>query len=141
MLTWTTGNTLIPDPDILSACFSTDNGLTWTSKVTINSNARKDGGDDAFTGMKTDGLGNWVVTWSSNNILPGNTDNEDTDIHAATSTLTNGDNIIVLTPDGGEQWEVENGDRSNGSQLAMSASASISICCATINSLHKLRTA
>ncbi len=107
MLTWTTGNTLIPDPDTdLSACFSTDNGLTWTSKVTINSNARKDGGDDAFTGMKTDGLGNWVVTWSSNNILPGNTDNEDTDIHAATSTLTNGDNIIVLTPDGGEQWEV-----------------------------------
>ncbi|MCC6795978.1 MAG: exo-alpha-sialidase [Candidatus Hydrogenedentes bacterium] len=106
MLAWTTGNTQIPDPDTdLSACFSTDNGVTWTSRVTINSNARKDGGDDAFTGVKTDGLGNWVVTWSSNNILPGNTDNEDTDIHATTSTLTTGDNLFVLSPDGGEQWE------------------------------------
>lgn len=106
MLTWTTGNTQISDPDTdLSACFSTDNGLTWTSKVTINTNSREDGGDDAFTGVKTDGLGNWVVAWSSNNILPDNTDNEDTDIHAATSTLTSGDNLIVLSPDGGEQWE------------------------------------
>jgi hypothetical protein len=101
---WTSGDPSKRTNDAdLSACFSTDNGVTWSPVVALNTNASIDRGNDAFPGVKTDGAGTWVAVWSSNNVLPGNTNNEDTDIHAATSTLTFGANIVVLSPDGGEK--------------------------------------
>ncbi|MBM3290234.1 MAG: hypothetical protein FJY92_08795, partial [Candidatus Hydrogenedentes bacterium] len=87
----------------ISASYSSDNGATWTRTIPLNTNAAIDRGNDIGPGLKTDGAGTWVAVWSSNNVLPGNTNSEDTDIHAATSTFTSGDNLIVLSPNGGER--------------------------------------
>ncbi|MDZ4859978.1 MAG: hypothetical protein SGI88_13450 [Candidatus Hydrogenedentes bacterium] len=90
------------DSDI-SASFSRDDGLSWTPVVGLNSNASIDHGNDSFPGIRTDGEGNWVAVWSSNNLLDENTADLDTDIHAARSTFTLGDKLIILTPNGGER--------------------------------------
>lgn len=107
LVAWSSGelSKRAPNADI-AACFSSDNGITWSRVVLLNENAPIDRGNDLFPGIKTDGMGNWVAVWSSNNVLPGNTDNEDTDIHAATSTFTVGDQLLVLSPDGGERVKI-----------------------------------
>ncbi|NUM55265.1 MAG: hypothetical protein HUU46_16590 [Candidatus Hydrogenedentes bacterium] len=102
---WTSGEPAKAEPDSdITACFSTDNGETWTPVVALNTNAHKDSVNDAFPGIKTDGNGNWVAVWLSNYVLPGEPGEENSDIYFATSTLTIGDNIIVLSPNGGERY-------------------------------------
>ena len=104
LVAWSSGDLAKRAPDAeVSACYSGDNGVMWSRVVPLNANAPVDRGNDLFPGIKTDGAGTWVAVWSSNNVLPGNTNDGDTDIHAATSTFTSGDNLIVLSPDGGER--------------------------------------
>ena len=44
---------------------STDNGLTWTPSVTLNTNATFDVGWDSRPEVATDGAGTWIVVWDS----------------------------------------------------------------------------
>jgi Neuraminidase (sialidase) len=45
---------------------STDNGATWSPQTALNTNAGTDSGRDDFPSITTDGLGNWVAVWYSN---------------------------------------------------------------------------
>lgn len=56
--------------DILMAR-STNNGASWSSQTTINSNAVNNGYDDEQPSLATDGAGNWVVVWNSTDALGG----------------------------------------------------------------------
>lgn len=76
--------TIGTDLDILVAC-SSDNGFTWTPPVPLNTNAATDSGDDDEAVVATDGMGNWVVIWDSEDDLGGTT-GEDGDILLARST-------------------------------------------------------
>ena len=64
---------------------STDNGVTWTTPVALNSNAATDSGEDSVPDVAGDGAGNWVVVWSSVDSL-GGTIGSDADILVARST-------------------------------------------------------
>jgi hypothetical protein len=75
------------DPDILIAR-STDNGVTWTDPVPLNTNAGTDDRFDFLPKVTTDGAGNWVAAWR----LATTTD-EDADILIARST----DNGVTWT--------------------------------------------
>jgi hypothetical protein len=48
---------------------STDNGTTWTDPAPLNTNWATDAGDDAHPRLVTDGSGNWVVIWLSEDNL------------------------------------------------------------------------
>jgi len=73
------------DRDILVAR-STDKGATWPPPpVPLNSNATTDSGDDDWPQVTTDGGGNWVAVWHSNENL-GGTIGTDLDILVARST-------------------------------------------------------
>jgi len=62
-------NTLGADADIL-VCSSSDNAATWTSPARVNTNAAADGiADDYAPRVVTDGAGNWIVVWHSDNGL------------------------------------------------------------------------
>jgi hypothetical protein len=50
---------------------STDRGATWTEPAALNSNATTDSGNDFDPQVTTDGAGNWVAVWSSNDDLGG----------------------------------------------------------------------
>ncbi|CAM2070472.1 Exo-alpha-sialidase [Sulfidibacter corallicola] len=81
-------NTLDPgntgeDADILFSR-SMDNGATWSAPATLNTNATTDGGADFIPRIATDGSGNWVAVWYSNETL-GDTIGLDNDIFAASS--------------------------------------------------------
>ncbi|NIP86081.1 MAG: hypothetical protein GTO03_11145, partial [Planctomycetales bacterium] len=78
------GGTIGTDWDILVAR-STDNGATWTAPAALNTNADSDSGDDSEPQVATDGAGNWVVVWQSNDDLAG-TSGPDYDILRAHST-------------------------------------------------------
>ena len=65
--------------------YSTDNGLAWTDPLPLNSNATSDTGYDEFPRLTTDGAGNWVVVWNSNENL-GGAIGTDTDILFSRST-------------------------------------------------------
>jgi hypothetical protein len=80
------GDTIDIDPDILVAR-STDNGMTWTAAAPLNTNAATDSGGDFFPHVATDGAGNWVVVWWSNDSL-GGAIGTDTDILVARSTTS-----------------------------------------------------
>ncbi|MCP4641006.1 MAG: exo-alpha-sialidase, partial [bacterium] len=64
------------DFDILVAR-STDNGVTWTAPVPLNTNASTDTEDDGAPRVATDGLGHWVAVWNSDeNLLGAGTDDD-----------------------------------------------------------------
>jgi hypothetical protein len=70
---WSTdslGGTIGIDRDNLVAR-STDAGVTWTAPAPLNSNAGSDSGGDAYPQVTTDGAGNWVAAWQSNDSLGG----------------------------------------------------------------------
>lgn len=73
------------DTDILIAR-SADNGLIWTDPVPLNTNADTDTGGDFSPSIATDGLGNWVVAWTSSDTL-GMTIGTDSDILVARFAL------------------------------------------------------
>jgi hypothetical protein len=72
------------DADVLVAR-STNNGLTWTDPAALNTNASTDSGDDDMPDVATDGAGNWLAVWHSNDSL-GDTIGTDYDILVARST-------------------------------------------------------
>ena len=65
----TLGGTIGSDLDILYAR-SIDNAVTWSAPLPLNSNAAIDTNkDDLDARITTDGLGNWVVVWTSQGSL------------------------------------------------------------------------
>jgi predicted neuraminidase len=74
----TLGGTVGNDWDIFVAR-STNNGATWSSPETLNTNADTDAGADVFPQIAADGSGVWVVVWQSNDTL-GATIGNDQDI-------------------------------------------------------------
>jgi Neuraminidase (sialidase) len=78
------GGTIGEDYDILVAR-STDNGATWTAPAALNANAATDSGWDEDPQVTTDGAGNWLAVWDSNENL-GGTIGTDYDILVARST-------------------------------------------------------
>jgi hypothetical protein len=88
LVTWTSnddlGGTIGTDWDCLFAR-STDNGATWSYPRPLNTNAATDSGDDTSCALTTDGQGNWVAVWMSNDDLNG-TVGTDLDILFSRST-------------------------------------------------------
>ncbi len=78
------GGTIGYDFDILVAR-STDSGVTWTAPVALNTKAAGDDSDDRLPQVTTDGAGNWVAVWRSDDAL-GGTIGADFDILVARST-------------------------------------------------------
>jgi hypothetical protein len=78
------GGTIGTDYDILVAR-STNNGATWTAPAALNTNAATDSWDDWEPQVTTDGAGNWVAVWQSNDSL-GGTIGMDYDILYATES-------------------------------------------------------
>ncbi|HKQ47860.1 MAG TPA: hypothetical protein VJZ71_07315 [Phycisphaerae bacterium] len=93
---WSSTNDLSPnmgtDNDIHVAR-STNNGMTWTSPAALNTNAATDAGDDSVPQISTDGKGNWLAVWNSDDDL-GMTIDTDNDILVARSS----DNGATWTP-------------------------------------------
>jgi hypothetical protein len=77
------GSATGPDQELLYVR-STDDGMTWSSVETLNTNATTDIGADADPRIATDGAGTWIVTWYTNNL--GGTTGDDEDIAFARST-------------------------------------------------------
>jgi Neuraminidase (sialidase) len=80
------------DRDILMSS-STDNGANWTPPAALNANAATDTGDDRLAHVATDGAGEWVAVWRSDENL-GGTIGIDRDIFFSRST----DNGATWTP-------------------------------------------
>jgi len=78
------GGTIGYDADILVAR-STDNGATWRAPAALNTNAATDSGHDLLPQVTTNGQGEWVAVWQSNENL-GGTIGTDWDILVARST-------------------------------------------------------
>jgi hypothetical protein len=76
--------TIGTDSDILVSR-STDSGVTWTAPAPLNTNAATDSGDDLNPKVTTDGEGNWVAVWWSEETL-GGTIGTDYDILVSRST-------------------------------------------------------
>jgi len=88
---WSSTETIGNDLDILVAR-STDNGVTWTAPAALNTNAASDSGNDWRPQVTTDGTGNWVAVWFSNEGF-GYTIGPDNEILVARST----DNGVTWT--------------------------------------------
>ena len=84
------GGTIGTDPDILVAR-STDNGVTWMAPAALNSNAASDSGPDYTPNVATDGAGNWVAVWDSEDSLGG-------------TIGTDGDVLVSRSTDNGATW-------------------------------------
>jgi len=78
------GGTIGTDSDILVSR-STDNGVTWTAPAALNTNAVTGSGNDKHPQVTTDGAGNWVAVWYSEDDL-GGTIGPDGDILVSRST-------------------------------------------------------
>ncbi len=78
------------DWDILVAR-SGDGGKSWNEPKPVAANAASDRGDDLSPTVATDGAGNWLIAWSSNETFDG-TLGPDRDI------------LFVRSIDGGETW-------------------------------------
>ncbi|MBX3729436.1 MAG: exo-alpha-sialidase [Candidatus Sumerlaeia bacterium] len=78
------GGSLGADSDILFVR-STNNGATWSAPAALNTNAVGDAGDDQRPHLATDGAGNWVAVWYSDDPLGGSL-GTDTDILVARSS-------------------------------------------------------
>ena len=87
------GSTIGIDDDILVSR-SSDDGATWTAPAALNTNAATDSGGDELPQVTTDGAGNWVAVWHSNDTL-GSTIGADLDILFATGSGpdTDGDGL------------------------------------------------
>jgi len=72
---------------------SSDDGLTWTPPLPLNTTAESDAGLDAGVQLATDGRGDWVAVWNSSDDL-GGTIGTDWDILVASST----DDGLTWTP-------------------------------------------
>lgn len=74
LATWSTscdwGKTLGTDPDVM-ASLSTERGATWRVPTALNTNAVVDDWWDYNGDLATDGKGNWVAVWESNDTPPG----------------------------------------------------------------------
>jgi hypothetical protein len=81
------GGTAGGDSDIFVAT-SANNGGTWSAPALLNTNGTTDFGADAKANVSTDGAGNWVAAWTSDEIL-NFTAGSDSDIFVATS-MNNG---------------------------------------------------
>ncbi|MCP3979007.1 MAG: exo-alpha-sialidase, partial [bacterium] len=64
---------------------STDNGVNWSDVQPLNSNAAGDSRDDNYPQLTTDGEGNWVAVWSSEEPLVGGNIGTDHDLLFARS--------------------------------------------------------
>lgn len=53
---------------------STNNGSTWSTVATLNSNAAGDTGTDSAIHAATDGAGNWLAVWESDADISNGTD-------------------------------------------------------------------
>ena len=69
---------------------STDNGATWTAPALLNANGTTDSRDDEVPQVATDGAGNWVAVWSSNQDLSG--------------VGTDWEIFVARSTDNGEAW-------------------------------------
>lgn len=105
---WTTTN-WGQDADVAYAV-SHDIGASWSQPSPISSSAITDNWSDGngpfSASVATDQWGRWVVAWSSNDDLNG-TLGSDRDILFATDNSSDPQQLRVLSPDGGEQF---NGD-------------------------------
>jgi hypothetical protein len=79
------GGTIGEDGDILVSR-STNNGATWTDPAPLNTNATTDSGRDFESQVATDGGGDWVAVWRSEDDL-GGTIGTDQDILYATEYI------------------------------------------------------
>jgi hypothetical protein len=117
------GGTIGTENDILVSR-STDNGASWTAPAALNTNAATDQGYDLHPKVTTDGAGNWLVVWWSDETL-GDTIDEDDDILMARST----DNGVTWTPpvplnsnaatDSGDDWDPQVATDGGGNWLAV----------------------
>ena len=64
------GGTIGTDSDILVSR-STNAGVTWTAPAALNANAGTNSAADWGAQVTTDGAGNWVAVWCSNDSLGG----------------------------------------------------------------------
>jgi len=102
------GGTIGTDNDILIST-SVNSGAAWTTPVALNTNATTDTGGDLSPQVTTDGSGNWVAAWFSNDTL-GATIGADNDILISRS-VNNGTtwtapvalNTNAATDTGGDQ--------------------------------------
>ncbi|MCB9849201.1 MAG: exo-alpha-sialidase [Phycisphaerales bacterium] len=84
------GGTIGNDRDILYAR-STDNGATWSTVAPLNTNAATDSGGDEFPQLTTDGAGNWIALWNTDDDLGG-------------TIGTEGDILFSRSTDNGSTW-------------------------------------
>ena len=84
------GSTIGTDYDILVAR-SSDAGATWTAPEALNTNAATDSGNDLVPEVMTDGAGNWVAVWYSDDSLGGAIDTDD-------------DILVARSSDAGATW-------------------------------------
>jgi hypothetical protein len=78
------GGTIGTDSDILYTV-STDNGASWSAPAPLNNNAATDIRFDVDPQLTTDGAGNWIAAWHSDDDL-GGTIGLDLDVLYALST-------------------------------------------------------
>jgi len=84
------GGTIGGERDILVSR-STDNGTTWTLPAALNTNAATDSGSDIWSQVTTDGAGNWVAVWGSDDSLGG-------------TIATGWDILVSRSTDNGATW-------------------------------------
>jgi Neuraminidase (sialidase) len=85
---WEARNIAVGSPDVdrdIYVARSADNGVSWSAPAALNTNAATDSGNDIIPVIRTDGLGNWVVVWETNETM-GDTLGQDADIFFARST-------------------------------------------------------
>ncbi|MCP4594002.1 MAG: exo-alpha-sialidase [bacterium] len=80
---WMKGKDYGDEHDIYTSR-STDHGRTWTSPVYLHASMTTDPGDDIVPRIASDGTGNMVVTWKSDNLI-GSNGTADGDIHYSRS--------------------------------------------------------
>ncbi len=78
------GGTIGTDNDIVFA-ISTDGAASWTAPAAVSTNATRDKAGDARAKVATDGMGTWIVTWTSRHNLRRTIGNDFDILHAVTT--------------------------------------------------------